>query len=344
MGSKISSLLLGGGNMDYILTFSNGFGKVSSGEYLFDINSVPILPFAFDALYYETPTQLAFKVVNGVQIALTDEEIAACCAYCDGYLKNGDYPVQSYEAESGLYRGVMLKSEAEEKGYYHILDDIPEHPVSKRVGNSWERIAAIIRSDGSYVLMPASVCDACVIFMTAAEWEAHSKPVRNTERWDFATETWKDDRTVEEAKKSADEWIRQAFVMKRQEIMGSAPYQELASWSWQLSEAQAWKVDNGTSTPFLDAVLAALNAEAVTVSKTELVDSVLKYSSSEWMQAIGKVHGEMYVQIHKLREMNTLSEIDQLTDTVAGELNTDSPTFALNFKTVDGIPAAERLK
>lgn len=31
--------------MDYILTWSNGFGKVSSGKYLFDINSAPALGF-----------------------------------------------------------------------------------------------------------------------------------------------------------------------------------------------------------------------------------------------------------------------------------------------------------
>lgn len=329
--------------MDYILTFSNGFGKVSSGEYLFDINSVPILPFAFDALYYETPTQLAFKVVNGVQIALTDEEIAACCAYCDGYLKNGDYPVQSYEAESGLYRGVMLKSEAEEKGYYHVLDDIPEHPVSKRVGNSWERIAAIIRSDGSYVLMPASVCDACVIFMTAAEWEAHSKPVRNTERWDFATETWKDDRTLEQAKKSADAWIRGVYVEQRTELMGNGPYQELASWPWQIEEAKAWQTDYKASTPFLDGVLTALNAdESTATTKAALVASVLKYTSSEWLGAIGQVHGEMYVQLTKLRAAETLEEIDALTDALAAAKQASPVSFALTFSTEADIVRSSR--
>lgn len=330
--------------MEYILTFSNGFGKVSSGEYLFDVENAPSLPFEFEALYFETPTGLAFKVVNGEQLALTDEEIAACRAYCDGYLENGDYPVQAYETESGLYRGVMLKSEAEEKEYAHVLGDTPDHPVSKRVGDAWERIAAVIRSDGSYVLMPDGVCDACVMFLTAAEWAEHSKPARSTQRWDFATETWKDSRTVEEARERADAWIRELYVAQRTELMGSGSYQELASWPWQIAEARAWQTDYNASTPFLDGVLSALNADAATATtKAALVESVLKYTSPDWLGAIGRVHGEMYAQLTKLRAAETLQEIDALTDALAAAKQTVPVSFALNFTEDDGIARSAKI-
>ncbi|WP_337430554.1 hypothetical protein [Bilophila sp.] len=324
--------------MDYIITWSNGFGKVSSGDYLFDVESAPTLPFAFDAIYYETPTGLSFKMLGGEQSPLTEEEIAACRAYCDGYLETGDYPVQAYETDSGLYRGTMLKSKAGEKGFSHILGDMPDHPVSKRVGDAWERVAAVIRSDGSYVLMPASVCDACVVFLTATEWEAHSKPSRSTERWDFATETWKDSRTVEQAKKSADAWIRGLYVAQRKELMGAAPYQELASWPWQIDEAKAWQSDNETETPFLDGVLEAMNADERTVTAKEtLVQAVLKYTDAEWLKAVGKIHGEMYVQITKLRAAGTLEDIDALTDALAVAKQVSPITFALTFSTENGV-------
>lgn len=328
---------------DYILTWSNGMGRVSSGDYLFDVESAPALSFSFDALYYETPTGLAFKVVDGEQITLTEEEQAACRAYCDGYLENGDYPVQTYEQESGLYRGVMLKSEAGEKGYAYLIGNMPDHPVSKWTGSAWERIAAVIRSDGSYALMPSAVCDACVVFLTAEEWEAHSKPSRSTERWDFSSESWKDSRTLEQARASADAWIRGLYVARRKALMGSGPYQELASWPWQIDEAKAWQADNSAATPFLDGVLAALNEDENTATtKAELVESVLKYTDAEWLGAVGQVHGEMYVNLKKLRAAETLEDIDALTDALAAAKQTSPITFALTFSTKNGVARSAR--
>ena len=62
---------------DYTLTWSNGRGSVSSGDYLFDVDEKPDAGFAFDALYYETPTGLAFKVTDEEQQPLSAQEIAA---------------------------------------------------------------------------------------------------------------------------------------------------------------------------------------------------------------------------------------------------------------------------
>lgn len=329
--------------MDYILTWSNGFGKVSSGEYLFDLASAPELSFEFDALYYETPTNLAFKVIGDEQIALTEEETALCKDYCDRFLEEADYPVEAYETDSALYRGTMLKSEALEKEYPYVIGDVPDHPVSKRVGDAWVRIAALIRSNGSYVLMPDSVCDACVLFFTAEEWEAHSKPARSTEHWDFATETWKDYRTLEEAKKEADSWIRSLYTARRVELMGSGPYQELASWPWQIDEAKAWNTDHEASTPFIDAMLAEMNTnEATATTKESLVASILKYTSPEWLAKIGTVHGEMYVQISLLRHAETLAEVDAITDELAKGKEYYYLTYPLSFVVEDGVARSEQ--
>lgn len=325
--------------MDYILTWSNGIGKVSSGEYLFDMTEKPVLPFDFDALYYETPTNVSFKVLGDQQLALTEDEQLVCQTYCTNFLDAADYPVHAYETESGLYRDVMMKSKAIEKGYSYVIGDAPDHPVSKRVNDEWVRIAALIRSNGSYVLMPDSVCDACVLFFTAEEWDAHSKPTRSTERWDFATETWKDYRTLEEAKKEADSWIRNLYTSKRRELMGSGPYQELASWPWQIDEAKAWDEDSSAATPFLDGMLNAMNQdESTQTTKEDLVQSVLKYTSAEWLNSIGAVHGEMYVQITKLRAATTVAEVDAVTDALAASMDNGYPlTYAITFTTENGV-------
>lgn len=324
--------------MEYMLTFSNGFGKVSSGEYLFDIERAPHLPFDFGAVYFETPTGLAFKIVDGKQIPLTQEEQQACCDYCDNYLENGDYPVQAYETDSGLYLGVMLKSEAQKNGHAFTLGDMPDHPACKRVDNTWQRVAVTIREDGSYVLMPESICASCVLFLTVSEWAEWPKPTRTTERWDFATETWQDTRTVAQAKKDADTWIRNLYVAKRKELVGNGPYQELASWPWQIEEAKAWIQDNEAETPFLDGVLEGLSSDHdMVMSKGVLVQEVLKYTDGEWLKSVGRVHGEMYVDIKKLRQCETLQEIDALTDALAVAKHAYPVSFALDFREEGGI-------
>lgn len=185
---------------DYTLTWSNGRGSVSSGDYLFDVDEKPDAGFAFDALYYETPTGLAFKVTDEEQQPLSAEEIAACRAFCDGFAGHGglrradlrgrNRPVPGRHAQK---RGRGARSGMVRRG----------RAGSSRVqagGRAMERVAALFMEDGQYRLMPDSVCPKCVVFLTQAEWDAWPKPTKSTEVWDFATETWKDYRTLEQAR------------------------------------------------------------------------------------------------------------------------------------------------
>lgn len=332
--------------MEYILTYSQGLGRVSSDEYLFDITEPPALPFAFEALYYETPTNLAFKVVDAQQTALTDEEVAACKAYCDAWLATGDYPVHAYEADSGLYRGTMLKSEALATEFSYVIDKAPDAPVSKYINGEWQRVAAIIRSDGSWELMPDMLCDACVLFFSADEWASHSKPARSTERWDFATETWKDKRTLDEAKHEADVWIRNAYTVTRTKAMGAGLSLELCTWPWQSEEARAWTADNTAITPFLTAQLAAMNDGATAqTTMAELVESVLKYDGVEWLTKCGTIHGQMYKHIKAVRAATTLAEIDAVTDALSVELEDDwPPSRKVTFSVTDSVATESTVK
>ena len=305
---------------DYTLTWSNGRGGVSSGDYLFDVDAKPDAGFAFDALYYETPTGLAFKVTDDVQVPLSQEEIAACRAFCDGFADTADYAVQTYEAETGLYRGAMLKSEAEKQGLTWFIGDAPDHPVSKLVDGQWERVAALFMEDGRYRLLPDSVCSQCIVFLTQAEWDAWPQPAKSTEIWDFKTETWKDYRTLEGARKSADDYIRNAYTAKRTEVMGAVPYAEMATWPMQLAEARACAADPAVGTPFIDGMASALAGAGLSTTREDMVAAILKYDSDEYRTAVGRVHGAMYGWLTRLRAAATLDEVDALTAAVAEAL------------------------
>ena len=133
------------------------------------------------------------------------------------------------------------------------------------------------------------------------------------------------------------------YVAQRKALMGSGPYQELASWPWQIDEAKAWQADNETETTFLDGVLEAMNADERTVTAKEtLVQAVLKYTDAEWLKAVGKIHGEMYVQITKLRAAGTLEDIDALTDALAIAKQVSPITFALTFSSAGGVARSAR--
>ena len=322
---------------DYTLTWSNGRGSVSSGDYLFDTDERPDLPFEFDALYYDPPTGLSFKVRGDERVSLTEEEIAACRAFCDGFKDNADYAVQAYEAETGLYRGTMLKSEAEAQGLAWFVGDAPDHPVSKLAGGRWERVAALFMEDGQYRLMPDSICPKCVVFLTQAEWDAWPKPTKSTEVWDFATETWKDYRTLERAQATADDYIRNAYSARRAAVMGAVPYAEMATWPMQLAEARAYKADPTAATPFLDAMLSAQTSaleagdDATLVqAKDALAADILAHDAPDYLAEVGAVHGEMRAWILRVWNAANLDEVDALTAAVAEALGVPPLARPLN--------------
>lgn len=319
---------------DYILDWDNGIGFVRGSVPVipttFGTDQKPELSFAFDVLRYETATQLSFKMVgNSDPIPLTDEEIAACRAFCDSFAATADYSVQAYEPETGLYVGTMLKSEAVGTGLSWLLGAAPDHPVSKLVDGQWVRIAALFMEDGHYRLLPDSTCPKCILFLTQDEWDAWPKPARSTEIWDFATETWKDYRTLERAQSTADDYIRNAYTSKRAEALGQVPSQEMATWPMQLAEARAWQADPTAPTPFIDAMLAS-QASTLTVGdespslaedKAALVANILKHDDPDYLAAVGAVHGEMRGWILRVWDAQTLDEVDALTAAVAEALS-----------------------
>lgn len=323
----------------YVLDYSDGQAFIQwpqpGVETIITARLKPDLGFPYAHLRFETATGQAFRTLDdaGTDVhPLTEEEIAACIRYCDDYPIHGDYPVQAYEAETGLYMGAMLKSEAETQGLAWIQGDDPDHPVSKLVDGEWVHIVALFMEDGHYRLLPDSTCPKCLVFLSQAEWDAWPKPTRSTEVWDFKTESWKDYRTLDQAKTTADDYIRNAYASKRRQLTGQIPAEEMATWRTQKEEAFAYKADPTCPTPFIDAMLATQAAMLAARdggpavpeppdAKAALVEDILRHDEPDQVSAMGAVHGEMRGWILQVWGAETLDEVDALTGQVAEHLS-----------------------
>lgn len=326
-------------NNTYVLDYSDGQAFIQwpqpGVETILTARLKPDLGFAYAHLRFETATDQAFKTLDEAGnevLPLTKEEVAACIRFCEDYPIHGDYPVQAYEAETGLYMGAMLKSEAEAKGYPWIQGDEPDHPVSKLVDGEWVRIAALFMEDGRYRLLPDSTCPKCILFLSRKEWDAWPKPTRSTEIWDFKAESWKDYRSLEQAQTTADEYIRNAYITRRRAVTGQIPSDEMATWDIQLQEAHAYKTDPTSSTPFIDAMLAAqasapaaresrADESVASDAKAALVEAILRHDDPDYVSAMGAVHGEMRGWLLQLWSADTLDAVDALTAQVAAHLS-----------------------
>lgn len=315
--------------MSVSVTWSGNYGVVQTNGMNFPIGSRPTLSFEFDSVYYEPDIGNKFKVVNNVNIPLTESEVSECSHFGTFFLDVADYPVQAVESETNLWRGTMMKSEAQSQGYTWVLGQAPDFPVARLVkDNEWEKIVAIIMDDGWYRLEPDGVCDKCVLFMNQKEWDAFPHPTSGTQKWNFQTEQWEDYRTVEHAKDNLDQFIRNSYITKRTAWVGNAPVQEMSSWPIQLSEALAWNtLHEQASTPFIDGMVEAF---AGARTKEEVVSDILKHNDESMLKEHGKLHGEMYTYISRARATTTLEEIDALEKEIAEHLNVRPYTHSIS--------------
>lgn len=271
-----------------LLSWSSGLGKAAFGDIMVDIQVKPELPFDFEALYFEPDTGMLIRIgLDGMQYLLTDEEMAACEAQARHLVEHADYTVAAYDGE-GIFRGAMLRSEAEEQELLTTLR-MPGHPASKMVDGQWQPVKAVIMDSGILKLDPESVCQLCLLVMTEAEWEAFpSRPATPFEVWDFATETWMDKRLLQEVKDEGRALIRRVFEGARRALLGAVPELEQSTWAVQEKEARAWLEDGAVPTPFID---LALQGQPRT--KKELCEDILANAGSTW-SLLGKIHAAQW--------------------------------------------------
>lgn len=303
-----------------ILTWSNGVGRVGNDVILVDIADSPVLPFVYDALYYEPDTGMILKIVDGAQHVLDADEQAACAAEAARLLAAADYVVQTYDDE-GVYRGPLLKSAAEKEGLGHCLD-APDHPASKRIDDAWARIVAVIMDSGQLREMPDSICQLCLLTFTAAEWEAFpTRPATPYETWDFAAETWADKRVLDEVAAEARALIRRVVEDVRAHWLGGVPGLpglEVSTWQKQEAEARAWLADRTAATPFIDQAL-----EGRAVSKAEYCAEIMANAARAW-RLLSHAHNLQYVWLDKVAACATVREVDAVVYAL-GDLGMPDP-------------------
>lgn len=317
------------------------YGKIVSRGIKFVAPEKPEIPAIGDYVYlfYEPATGNLFKTVNvngtNVDLPLTKEEKNVLSTFCDHFADDQDYNVWPYD-ENRLYVNEMLKSEAIRDGLEYTLIGAPDHPASKFVpgvdgkADHWEKIKAVIRSDGSLSLDPPALCQLCLLGYTEEEWEKMPHPKSVHDRFDFTTETWKDPRTLEQCKLEAWRSIQQDFdtIVWKTSIGQYTPQYQMDTWPWQVQEAKAIlnivDLDQGeladTSkwseniklemAPYLTTFLDARTDEHKPTF-VELARDVLK-NHKEYLIASAKGHAKLWDYKKKIEAATTNEECDAL--------------------------------
>lgn len=296
---------------EYLLTWNGAEGRIISGGYRLGTDQPFPLTFAYAGLYYEPQSGNAFLVEqNGEHRELTSAEIVEIRDICDHFWEENDFPVHTYDAESGLYEGLMLKSAAVAAGLSFRVNEVPEHPASKWTGEAWERLAMTVLDDGTVREWPENVCAQCVLGFTEAEKVAQV-PDRPSmyHLWDIASGEWKDTRSLEQAKKDAASSLRVDFELLRHAKSADGyftPNYETETWTWQVMEARAYLADEEASTPYIDAFLAARTDEGKPGKKALCEDIIANHET--FLATMAEVNGAQWGYLSRVKAATTKEE------------------------------------
>lgn len=298
-----------------ILTYINNETVVIHDDLRFDTNLKPELSFAFDALYFEPPNGHCLKVVDGESVPLSEAEIEECAAYCRGYADTADYPVYAWNGDN-VCVGRILKSEAEAKGYGFTVLDVPPYPVSRRNGEAWEEIVAIIRDDGSLVERPEAFCEKCVLFLSHEEWEAFPERPTPAHVYDLENSEWVDPRPFAKLLHEVQLEIRNCFEIRRWKVWGKfIPQYEQLTWPYQVEEAKGFLKDNAFATPYIDAFLAARTDEGKPDKESLCKDILVNHTA--YLRGMAAVNAEQWGWLKRTETSAVNGELDAISKEVA---------------------------
>lgn len=199
------------------------------GEFA-DMEEIKDFPIDADSVQYEDNPSVkqGVKTIGDEVTILTDEEMDAVKAWIPRYFSTmvpPDITMPCYDPEDNyLFKGNLILSEIQKKKY-RFTTVACDYPVAKynESKDTWEKVKAIIREDGSYTLDPDSYCDSCILFMTEEEWEKFPSIPEHTEnisyyiRYDFKEQTWKDVRTIETLKNQYESIVTSKFSYLKDE-------------------------------------------------------------------------------------------------------------------------------
>lgn len=300
-----------------VLIWQNGEAVIFSGGAFFRSPVKPALSFSFDELVCESPSNVYFRMLDGTQFLLSEEEVEECRRFCENFAASGDCPVYAYDpADGNLYRGRMTKAECGEKGYAFVADSRPESAAAAwdEEAGEWKLYHAAITEDGALLLNIDSVnCPSCAVFLTREEYEALPAREHDTDSWDFASETWVDRRDLEKLKKDAVLELRNLFEGVRWKRMREfVPQYEQDTWRIQLDEARAFTADHSASTPYMDAFLAA-RTDASVPDRGALAADILA-NHETYVKAMAEVNARQWSFMKAVQSAATGYDVDALCE------------------------------
>lgn len=309
--------------MDYILNWSDGIGRVSAGNYLYDIIGKPVVGFEFDALYYETPTSIAIKILNGEQSVLTETEQVKCRQYCDTFKNSDDYKVLAIDPELKIFKGLMSRGECKEHGYEEVPEsfglELPHYPLVKLVDGKWERVVACITEKGKLALLPAYDDPAYNFFFTEKEWEAQPKPSYIYEEYNFATHAWEDARKIDSSKTRARIIVQNLKNKELDEFNLTTDMNDPVLYIVQAIEAFNYKDNNNADTPFIDSVVDNVQDE----TRESFISKVLSHYDPEYLRKLGSIHGKYRQLLNNIDKCTTMDELDSIMDNIESDKHTN---------------------
>lgn len=303
---------------NFILVWQDNTATILSNSVFFKSAVKPALSFSFDTLICEAPTDVYFRMVGENQFLLTEEQVEECRQFCEAYFKNGDYNVFAYDpADNNLYRGYVLKSECEAKGWSYVLDSAPDNLTASWDDDAkkWRTYYAVITDDGRLIEKVSTLaCPKCVLFLTEEEFKALPPRTRSTDSWDFATESWADKRELPKLKKEAILELRNKFEALRWRAASAfVPAYEQDTWRVQLAEAEAYKsLGVDADTPYIDAFLTA-REDAEVPSKEALVEDIIA-NNKAYVIAMATVNAKQWKYLKAVQTAQTGYEVDALKE------------------------------
>lgn len=302
----------------FILAWQEGNATILSNNIFFNSTDKPELSFSYDTLICESPTNVYFRMLGENQFLLSEEQVEECRQFCENYFRSGDYHVYAYDkADNNLYRGYILKSECEKKGYGYVTDSAPDNLTSSwnEMEQSWTSYYAVITDEGKLITNVSTLaCPSCVLFLTEEEYKAMPARIHETDSWDFTTETWVDKRDLGTLKKEVILELRNQFEALRWRANSAfVPAYEQDTWRIQLAEAEDWKSSGGTAhTPYIDAFLAA-REDADIPTKEELVTDIIA-NNEVYVTAMAVTNAKQWKYLKAIQQASDGYAVDALRE------------------------------
>lgn len=294
------------------LIWDGSLGRILSGGWHLMTDEPFALSFSYAALFCEPEAGNSFFIQpDGTRRELSAAHLAEIADLCEHWWEEHDFEVHAYDPGSGLYEGAMPRSRADSEGLPFRVEEAPAHPASKWTGERWERVAMSVLDDGRVQEWPGELCAHCVWGYTAEERAALPERPGMHHRLDVRTGTWKDPRTLEEARIAAMSSLRVDFELLRHAASADrsfTPAYETETWTWQVLEARAWLDDPEAATPYIDAFLEARTDEGKP-DKAALCNDILN-NHKAFLLAMAGVNAAQWAFLARVKSAASNEECD----------------------------------